>query len=181
MRSVIGLSVVSALSAQGSHPRSDGGAQRHGCRSGGGLRGHISRLFADVARVLDGFASSCIQCPTVDASIQDIVRCSLTDSSGKRRRLDRHITGLASINRNVSQAVMCVPLLPHINHLSKLGTSFTRPRVALHFRSTSVRNVRASVWVCFCCWERPRVFYIVFTDVLRTRVYVLLCFCRFHV
>ena len=64
---------------------------------------------------LDGFASSCIQSPTVDASIQDIVRCSLAGSYGKRRRLDPHITGLASIKRNVSQAGMCVSLAaaPH--------------------------------------------------------------------
>ena len=100
-----------------------------GCR----LRGHISRLFADVVRVLDGFESSCIQSPTVDASIQDLVRCSLTGSSGKRRRLDPHITGLAPIKRNVSQAGMCVSLAAapqspdqawHFIHLNTFGHPF---------------------------------------------------------
>ena len=109
-----------------SRPRSAGGAQRHGRRSGagGGLRGHISRLFADVARVLDGFTSSCIQPPPVDASIQDLDRC-VPDRflwQAAQTRPPHHGLGVDQAQR-----------LPggHVR-FPCCRTSFTRPGLAFH-------------------------------------------------
>ena len=68
-----------------------------------GLRSITSQLFSALARVLDEAARIAIA-STDTVSIQDLVRCSLVGSSGKRRRLDPHITGLASAKRNVTQA-----------------------------------------------------------------------------
>ena len=110
-----------------------------------GLRGSVSRLFAEVARVLDGCAFSCIQSPAVDASIQDLVRCSLTGSSGKRRRLDPHITGLASIKHNVSQAGLCASHAGALHSPDEAWHSTRPTTLAFHVCSTPVRVVRVSV------------------------------------
>ena len=104
---------------------------------------------------LDGFASSCIQSPTVDASIQDLVRCSLTGSPGKRRRLDPTSRAWRRSSATSPRRACAFPLLPHLNHPTKLSISFARPRLAIHFRPTPVRNVRVSVWVYFGRWESP--------------------------
>ena len=140
--SPLGVSVLDLLVALSAMVADHGGS----C----GLRGLVSRLFAEVARVLDGCAFSCIQSPAVDASIQDLVRCSLTGSSGKRRRLDPHITGLASIKHNVSQAGLCASHAGAL-HSPDEAWHFTRPTtLAFHVRSTPVRTVRVSVCTLPC-------------------------------
>ena len=60
-----------------------------------GLRSVTSQLLSDIARVLDD-AVYITSAFTDGVSIKDLVRCSLVGASGKRRRLDPRITGLAS-------------------------------------------------------------------------------------